>query len=246
MKKYLSAVILLLVITLSLFACSSDKKSTSKSKSSSSRTETTKKDSTISRNLLVKSAENTQKQKSVEIKGTISLNGDGTGLPVNGDLLISGVQSFEKNESQISIDMTSLFGSLGGGGVESTDPIIIETRTVDGFTYTKTPSILGSASSWKKAKAVSASGNSTQDPSQFLEYFKGAKDDYKTIGKEDIDGVSTTQYQVTLSPENLKKQAKASGGDLSDDSIEAIEKTFTKDIVANVWIDKNSLIKNSK
>ena len=107
MKKYLSAVILLLVITLSLFACSSDKKSTSKSKSSSSRTETTKKDSTISRNLLVKSAENTQKQKSVEIKGTISLNGEGTGLPVNGDLLISGVQSFEKNESQISIDMTS-------------------------------------------------------------------------------------------------------------------------------------------
>lgn len=241
MKKYLSAIALALVLTLSFTACSKDEDKKSDSKGKNDTETTMKKSASPKGNLLAKSAAKTQEQDSVELKGTFTFSGDASGVALDGDYLIEGLQSFKTGDSVMKIDMTALLGALGGGAVESDQTFIIETRTTGGYTYTKTPSIFGSAETWSKTKAASA--NATQDPSQFLEYFKGATDDFETIGTEDIDGVSTTQYKATLSADKYKEQIKAASEDITDVEINAITSVFSSPIVANLWVDEDGLIR---
>lgn len=229
---------------MSLAACSSDdKKSDSKSGSESTKpTKTTKKSSSTndSDNLILKASSTSNKQKSVEIDGTITLEGEGT----SGTMTIKGKQNFVNNDSLFTVDVTALFGALGGGAAEPSEPIIVETRTTGGFIYTKSPSLFGVEGKWTKAKASNPAANASQDPSQFLQFIKGASSDYKSEGKEDVEGVSTTKYSVTLDPELFKKQSKAAAGDEDAQAIiDSMQKSFTKPIQANIWIDKDSLIR---
>ena len=244
MKKYLSILAFALVLALSVTACSSsDKKADSrKEKKSTENTKNTKKSKGDGGNILAKSAANTQKQDSVEIEGVLTLSGNFSGAPINGDLTFNGKQSFKTGQSEITMDMTPLFASLGGGGVAPQGSFIIETRTVDGYTYTKAPSFAGSQDTWVKAK-LEPTTSATQDPTDYLNYIKGASDDFKTVGKEEIKGVSTTHYEVTLDPEKFKEQIAQSSSDVDKEELKAIEGIFSKPIIANVWVGKDGLVR---
>lgn len=244
MKKIITFLSLIIVLSLSLTACSSsDKKSDSKSKSKSDSesTKTTKKSSGSDKtNAILQASAASNKQKSVEIEGTITIESNGS----TGVMKISGKQNFENNDSMFTLDATALFGALGGGAAVPSEPILIETRTTGGYIYTKSPSLFGVEGKWTKAKASNPAANASQDPSQFLQFIKGASNDYKSSGTEEVDGVSTTKYSVTLDPELFKQQSKAAAGEEDSKAIiDSMSKSFTKPIPAVIWIDKDSLVR---
>ncbi len=247
MKKYLSLLSLALVMSLSLVACSSDDKKDSGSKSDSENTKTTKKSEAKSDkksdNPIVGAALASEGESSVEIDGTLTFSGDA----LNGTFLINGKQSFENKESVFTVDMGALLASLGGGGVEAPTSYIIEVRTKGGYVYTKTPSLFGGEEKWIKTTATDSAANASQDPAQYLQFMKGASSDFSKVGTEEIDGVETDKYDVTLDPELFKKQAiDAAGEEGAKEVTDSINKTFTKPVKASIWIDKKNLVRKTE
>lgn len=241
MKKIITLLSLIIVLSLGLSACSSDDKK-SDSKSGSESTKTTKKSSgsSDSDNPILKASTASNKQKSVETEGTVTIQDDGT----SASMKVNGKQNFENNDSVYNVDVTELLGTFGGGGAEPSEPILIETRTTGGYIYTKSPSLFGVEGKWTKSKASNPAANASQNPSQFLQFIKGASSDFKSEGKEDVDGVSTTKYSVTLDPELFKKQAVESAGKEDAQAIiDSMEKSFTEPIKSLIWIDKDSLVR---
>jgi hypothetical protein len=95
-----------------------------------------------------------------------------------------------------------------------------------------------------KAKGIDLSalaGNGAQgDPSQALEYLKGAGTSTK-VGSETVDGVPTTHYHVVV---DLRKAAAKSGAADAKSSVEKlIRLTGTSTIPVDVWVDKDHLVR---
>lgn len=72
------------------------------------------------------------------------------------------------------------------------------------------------------------------DPTQALQYLRGASDEVKKIGEEDLRGAHTTHYTATL---DLKKAASSLSGARRAAYDKAIAKLGTASLPADVWID---------
>lgn len=72
------------------------------------------------------------------------------------------------------------------------------------------------------------------DPTQALDYLRGASDDVKKVGTEDVRGVETTHYRATL---DLSKAAAQLSGEQRKAIDGAISTLRTKTIPTDVWID---------
>jgi hypothetical protein len=86
--------------------------------------------------------------------------------------------------------------------------------------------------------SLTGSGAS-QDPSQVLEYLKGAGTSTK-VGEETINGVATTHYHAVI---DLKKAA-AKGGPDAEKAVDQLEKLAgVTSMPLDVWIDKDHLVR---
>ncbi len=134
--------------------------------------------------------------------------------------------------------------SAPGVGEQSIDMVI-----EDKYLYMNLPVELGGTGGWVRMDMTQMQGGNqmTQDPSQYLEFLRGASEDgIEEAGTEEIDGVETTHYKAELSFDKILDQAP---------SEEAAEKTRAQlealggevdSIPAEVWIDEEGLPRRMK
>ena len=81
------------------------------------------------------------------------------------------------------------------------------------------------------------------DPTQALQYLRGASDDFEKVGEEEIRGVDTTHYRGTV---DLRKAA----GQLSEEARKSVDRivelTGEISFPFDVWIDEGGLARRIK
>ncbi|WP_027007944.1 hypothetical protein [Conexibacter woesei] len=87
--------------------------------------------------------------------------------------------------------------------------------------------------------SLTGGGGASQDPSQVLDYLKGAGTSTK-VGDETINGVPTTHYHAVI---DLKKAAAKGGAD-AEKAVSQLEKlSGVSSLPLDVWIDKDHLVR---
>jgi hypothetical protein len=85
------------------------------------------------------------------------------------------------------------------------------------------------------------------DPSQALQYLRAASDDVREVGEEEVRGVETTHYRMTIdlqkvvdqAPEDQREQLRASIDQL-------IEQSGVRTVPTEVWVDDDGLARRMK
>ncbi|HYP23152.1 MAG TPA: DUF6612 family protein [Actinomycetota bacterium] len=120
------------------------------------------------------------------------------------------------------------------------------------YIYMELPPELGGTGDWVRMDASAIPGAATnpqmsQDPSQYLEFLRGASEDgLEEVGTEKIDGDETTHYKAELSFEKILDQAP---DEEAADEIRAQLEQFggeVDSIPADVWIDEEGLPRQMK
>jgi hypothetical protein len=160
---------------------------------------------------------------------------------------IAGEADYQAHRGHMLIDL-SQFG-LPGPPIDA----VFDNATV----YEKFPPALAASlpkgKSWVKVDLATAgktvsvdlqglSQNAAGDPSQTLDYLRGASDDIKKVGTEDVRGTQTTHYQAVL---DLNKAAAQ-----SPRASEAIKSTIkllgTSTQPIDVWVDAEGRVRRMK
>jgi hypothetical protein len=81
------------------------------------------------------------------------------------------------------------------------------------------------------------------DPSQTLEYLRGASDDFREVGAETVRGVATTHYRGTVDLEKVAAQAPAGAAETYRRAIEASGRST---LPMDVWIDGEGLLRRMR
>jgi hypothetical protein len=180
----------------------------------------------------------------LSLRATVTVPG---GPPIT--MIGSGVLDPQRKVGRIHM---SFAGPAGVGGAMQQEMI------VDGFTmYMRVPSLgagLGSGKKWLKfdvAKAgkalgidVSQMGSFGQDPSQSLQMLKAVAGDVKTVGEEDVRGVSTTHYSATIDLAKYPATVPATARAAVRRSVDQIARlTGTRTIPVDVWVDGDDVVR---
>jgi hypothetical protein len=160
---------------------------------------------------------------------------------------ISGEADYQAHRGHMLIDL-SQFG-LPGPPIDA----VFDNATV----YEKFPSALGAAlppgKSWVKVDlatagqsiGVDASGLSQSqagDPSQTLDYLRGASDNITRVGTEDVRGTQTTHYRAVV---DLNKAAAQSP--TARDAIKSTVKLLGSSTQpVDVWVDTDGRVRRMK
>ena len=167
------------------------------------------------------------------------------------EMNVSGQQVSIEGEGDMSFadeigEMTMTMSAPGIEGGQSIEMILDGT-----YVYMKMPAQLGGTGGWARMDLTKMPGGASnqfaQDPSQYLEFLRGASEDgVEEVGSEEIDGVETTHYKATLAydkildqapdqeaAEEVRAQLESLGGDIDS-------------IPAEVWIDEEGLPRRMK
>jgi hypothetical protein len=143
-----------------------------------------------------------------------------------------------------AVDLTS-----GNSQLTMTMPGLGETelRTVDRTMYLKLPAqFAGMAGKpWLRldAKGMTGAGMgqlSQLSPADQLAYLKGVSEDVTTVGKETVDGVSTTHYRAKL---DLDRAAKSMSAEAQKSFAEARKSLSSTVLPAEVWVDDEGMLR---
>ncbi|MEA2434973.1 MAG: hypothetical protein QOG54_2430 [Actinomycetota bacterium] len=91
-------------------------------------------------------------------------------------------------------------------------------------------------------EALTQLGGGT-DPTQFLQYMRGASDDVREIGREMVGDVMTTHYHATLDLERAAENAPEEVREAARQSIELLESMLESDMPVDVWLDDSGLMR---
>lgn len=152
---------------------------------------------------------------------------------VEGNLTGEGVVDLKNGRGALTINLGSLGGSLAPGGTVET------VLDADGI-FVKLPGVAPAAKPWikldLKALASQAGVNTgslgqlqSADPSQALQFLKGAVGDMKKVGSEKVRGAETTHYRGTLDLNKASAEAPAVST--------AVSALGTANVPTDVWID---------
>jgi hypothetical protein len=144
--------------------------------------------------------------------------------------------------------MTISSPAQGGGEIE----VILDETTI----YMKAPQLtdrLPGGEEWL-AMDVEAMGDSigidletlmqggNNDPTQALNYLRGASGEVETIGEEEIRGVPTTHYRATVDLDKVIEQTPAEVRPAMKDAIKLLRSSVKVDeIPVEVWIDADGI-----
>ena len=113
----------------------------------------------------------------------------------------------------------------------------IEVRTIGDTVYVKVPGA-SADKPWVKTDTSTFSsqngGAASSDPSQFLDYLKGASSDVSDEGTDTVRGVHTRKLKADL---DLRKAAEKLSPEQRKAVEQAIQQLGTSTIPAEVWID---------
>ena len=85
-------------------------------------------------------------------------------------------------------------------------------------------------------KALMQGGNN--DPTQSLNYLRGAAGDVETVGEEEVRGVATTHYRATIDLDKVVENAPPEAREALRTSIKVLRSEIDADgIPVDVWID---------
>lgn len=87
------------------------------------------------------------------------------------------------------------------------------------------------------AKATQLGGN---DPSAVLEQMKTSSAKVETIGKEVIQGLTTTHYQATIDIEKFYRDRDAV---VDETKFAALLKSYTGQLTVDAWVDGKGLVR---
>jgi hypothetical protein len=163
-----------------------------------------------------------------------------------GPITLAGNGEFQADPplGKVTMDFSAISGGAIGGNV---------TAIFDGpVMYMQMPGLgAGTTKSWFKidTSTLGAGGlgqfsQVTQgDPTQTLQYLSGATGPVQEDGTEEIRGVETTKYRMTI---DLNEAAEhASSEELKQSILETIEATGVSEVPAEVWIDGDGLVRKT-
>jgi hypothetical protein len=87
------------------------------------------------------------------------------------------------------------------------------------------------------AKATQLGGN---DPSAVLEQMKASSAKVETIGKEEVQGLTTTHYQATIDIEKFYRDLDAV---VDEVKFAALMKNYTGPLTVDAWVDAKGLVR---
>lgn len=190
-------------------------------------------------NALAVAAEKATDAGSSRMTMTMSMSVSGQELSMEGE----GVFDYDEQLGEMTMTIAGL------GGREQSFDMIVE----DHYLYMKLPPELGGGG-WTRmdlTDVVGAGGTNqfSQDPSQYLDFLRGAGEDVEEVGTEDIDGVTTTHYKAELSFDAILDYA-AESGEGTEEEIDALrtqlETLGDESIPSEVWIDEDGLPRRMK
>ncbi len=150
----------------------------------------------------------------------------------NGSITLSGEGEFQADPPLGKV--TTDFSAITGGALGGEAVVIMDGSTM----YMQVPALSSGAKPWIKIDTESLGGIAgmsqlsqiTQgDPTQTLQYLSGATKDVEEAGTEEIRGVETTKYTMTI--------------DLSEAT--ELETTGVTEVPAEVWIDGDGLVRKT-
>jgi hypothetical protein len=159
-----------------------------------------------------------------------------------------GVQDSQQHRARFTFDLSEV-GELSGGGVQLGEIEFL----LDGFTLYMNLPFLETAGlkPWVEIDLQtlaqqagfdlgSLRGLSQTDPTQVLQYLQAASDDIEEVGEEDVRGVGTTRYRMSIDLEKVAQQAP-------EEARAAIEELLAESgletIPAEAWIDGDGLVR---
>jgi hypothetical protein len=159
-----------------------------------------------------------------------------------------GVQDSQQHRARFTFDLSGV-GELSGGGVQLSEIELL----LDGFTlYMNLPFLeIAGLKPWVEIDLQalaqeegfdlgSLRGLSQTDPSQVLRYLQAASDDIEEVGEEDVRGVGTTRYRISIDVDKVAQLAPVE----ARAAIEALlAESGLETIPAEVWIDGDGLVR---
>jgi hypothetical protein len=159
-----------------------------------------------------------------------------------------GVQDSRQHRARFTFDLSGV-GELSGGGVQLSEIELL----LDGFTlYMNLPFLeIAGLKPWVEIDLQalaqeegfdlgSLRGLSQTDPSQVLRYLQAASDDIEEVGEEDVRGVGTTRYRISIDVDKVAQLAPVE----ARAAIEALlAESGLETIPAEVWIDGDGLVR---
>jgi hypothetical protein len=160
----------------------------------------------------------------------------------------------KRGEMTMSMDLSNIPGGDALGGGASKQKMIF-----DGLTfYMSSPALSGAlpgAKKWMKIDLQDIGSQlgldfgaltqgASQDPTQALEYLKGASGDVTKVGTEDVRGEPTTHYKATI---DFTKVADAAPADqraaLRKTMRQIVKLSGTKTAPMEVWVGDDGLVR---
>jgi hypothetical protein len=160
---------------------------------------------------------------------------------------MTGVGEFSQREGHLTMDMSDLGGGAFGNGAA-------ELTFSDLVYYMKLPQGAGlplpPGREWFKIdlKEIGQTQGldleqltqlSQSDPSQALDFLRGASDDFHEVGTEDVRGESTTHYAGTI---DLNKVAESAPADLAEQYKKLAELAPSPTVPMDVWIGDDGYV----
>jgi hypothetical protein len=161
---------------------------------------------------------------------------------------MAGEGAFAKRKGRLTLDMSGLAGGeLGSGKAE-----LIFNELVY---YMKLPASAGAqlpaGKKWFKIDLAALGQErgldleqlmqlNQSDPSQALDFIRGASADFAEVGKEDVRGEETTHYKGTI---DLEKVAAEAPADIRDQYRRLFQLGGDKKVPMEVWIGDDGLVR---
>jgi len=171
--------------------------------------------------------------RSAHIEGTTSL-GNGQDLTLSGDVQVGA------SLDEFKLAMVAEMADQGS----------IEFRLIAGTVYVKLPAMLSSSAAkpWVMVdlsdpdNPIGAIFNqlmSSLDPSK-LEQLYTAVEDLENLGQEDVNGVSTTHYRVSV--DTAKVLEILGSGEVAGIHMDEMLQDMPKSVTSDVWVDDDALL----
>lgn len=192
---------------------------------------------------IVLAAEKTQEAGSARVWMDMEMDGPTGASTTTGE----GVFDMAAEQGQMTMEMDMVDAPAGTPGLGTTEAVFDGT-----VMYMKIPGLsaqLPGSKPWLSVDlqqvgeevgvdmgALIQAGGS--DPTQSLQYLRGASGDVETVGEEEVRGIDTTHYRASISFDKIVEQAPADLRDRLEPTIELLKEWAGSDeMPVEVWID---------
>jgi hypothetical protein len=182
----------------------------------------------------------------------VSFTGTMEGVP-GGPFTFTGEGEFSDRQGRMTFDMSDL-GAAAGGAFGGEMEMVMDGLLI----YMKFPpdiaSQLPGGKQWLRIDLAAAGDElgidfeelmqfQQTDPTQTLQYLRGASEDFEEVGSEEVRGVETTHYRGTVDLRKALEQIPAESREGFERVLELVGQTK---MPFEVWIDDDGLARRMK